>query len=548
MVALLLLACGPSRNDSHAGDSDSGVDSAPDTSDSVTDTASDSGQDSDSADTDTSTPPQDADRDGYDTTVDCNDADPAVHPDAGPECDGRDLDCDGVVETPDDVDGDGYTVCTGDCDDAEQARAPGVDEVCGDGLDGDCTPSPQCRTLGEVSLDSSTTYFLPERADEQVGTWMSSAGDMDADGFGDVALASASGELYVLFGGFDPVEYELGRVSLNYSPQSGSTWGQALGSADLNGDGQSDLLMGAYGGGSRGDGIVYAWYTEGATHNVRQLASLGSGGSGGCSGVGAAVAGGDIDGDGLDDMVVGASGCGTVLALRGPATGGFDFGDADLLTASGAGNSLALPGDLDGDGYGDLVLTGTDGLLVAPGPLGPMHVGDTAITAANATEWTVSGGGDIDGDGLAEWTAAPTNASDVDCWIFGDPGVGTWAPEDIGQRIAGTVDAPCRSATSGLDVDGDGQSDLAFASPGVDEGAIDAGAAFLLYGPVTGDVTAGDEDVLLSTGHAGAGIARTTSAGDTNGDGYDDLLVGAPNDDESGANAGLVWVWRGEGE
>ncbi|MCA9771339.1 MAG: putative metal-binding motif-containing protein, partial [Myxococcales bacterium] len=50
---------------------------------------------------------------------------------------GRDDDCDGVVDESVDADGDGFTICGGDCDDADAARSPGAVEIC-DGIDNDC--------------------------------------------------------------------------------------------------------------------------------------------------------------------------------------------------------------------------------------------------------------------------------------------------------------------------------------------------------------------------------------------------------------------------
>jgi hypothetical protein len=134
------------------------------------------------------TGPVDADGDGYDDTLDCDDADPAVNPGAEETCNGVDDDCDGAVDADDpgvidavvfyaDADGDGFGAADAptlaceagdglvadatDCDDADAAVHPGADEVC-NGADDDCDDA-----VDEDATDAPTFYI-----------------DYDGDGFG----------------------------------------------------------------------------------------------------------------------------------------------------------------------------------------------------------------------------------------------------------------------------------------------------------------------------------------------------------------------------
>ena len=186
--------------------------------DADTDTDTDADSDADT-DTDTAEPTEpyyDADRDGYSTLLDCNDADAAINPTATEVCDSADNDCDGEIDEGlatasyyVDNDGDGYgageavELCevpesgyssvSGDCNDADSAFYPGAEDVPGDGLDTDCddetepadteTSDGEDDTTGDEPEDESETDEGSGSTETDDGSDEEPAVDADADGY-----------------------------------------------------------------------------------------------------------------------------------------------------------------------------------------------------------------------------------------------------------------------------------------------------------------------------------------------------------------------------
>jgi hypothetical protein len=96
------------------------------------------------------------------------------------------------------------------------------------------------------------------------------------------------------------------------------------------------------------------------------------------------------------------------------------------------------------------------------------------------------------------------------------------------------------------DVDGDGLDDLLVCAYADDSGGEDAGAVYLLRGPVSGTMDLGSVDTRWVGGAAGDGLGRGIAiVGDVNGDGLDDVMLGAIRADDAGQNAGAVYLWEG---
>ena len=527
---------------------------------------------------------------------DCDDGDDDFNPAAAEGCDGLDYDCDGAMDN--DGDGDGYpdASCGGeDCDDGDSAVNPAATEVCEDGLDNDCDGSSNsCGHDGVDSLANAGATLLGEATNDRAAGYGLVGADFDGDGYSDVAVGALlhdaqgadSGTVYIVNGPFTG-SIGLGSADFELTGEgAGDRFGRSMATGDTDGDGNPDLLVVAT---HDDDGGTNA----GAAYLIRGPISGMKAGDADAKLIGEAsndavgdVDMGDFDGDGLADLLIaaqyhdsGGTNAGAVYVVGGSVTGSLDLSLAATRfigeeANDEAGSALRFAGDTDGDGSEDLLIgarfndngasdAGTIYLILGP-VTGTVDLSnsDTQLRAKHTSDYiggdeSVTGGGDLNGDGYDDVVAGAggdddngTNAGAVYVY-FGPVSSGAHSVLIADHKILGeaTGDGAGRSLEPLGDVDGDGTSDLLVASIYDDTEASDAGALYLVLGPVTALSDLSDAKAKFTgtgsddyTGHH-----SLAAVGDVDGDGFDDWAGGSPRNDATATDAGAAYLIFGSG-
>lgn len=360
-------------------------------------------------------------------------------------------------------------------------------------------------------------------------------------------------------------------------PETNSRFGHTVaGAGDVNGDGFDDVLVGAFFGGSAIPGEVSLFY--GSPSGIKSKADWRFVCPVPDADFGHQVDGvGDINGDGFADFLVGATyysgktlrGGGAFLFLGGSNGPGSkpDWEMSGEQPGSGAGFTVAAAGDVNGDGFADILVGaynqtnsasartipsqgkvflytgGTNGL--SKGPVwAPVGEGKSSRFG-----YSVHGAGDLNGDGYADiviggwgFEAERFNAGRV--YVYYGARGGPSSFPDWTMTGTQTDQYLGNSVFTAGDVNGDGFDDLIVASNLAAWPERYEGVVFVFYGSATGlpekpswAFESNQHDFFL--GHSVA------TAGDINGDGFDDVILGAFNGKQFLPDEGVAFVFHG---
>jgi hypothetical protein len=473
------------------------------------------------------------------------------------------------------------------------------------------------------SLNGANGFQVNGEAERDYSGVAVSAGDVNGDGVADLIIGANradvnglfAGATYVVFGTRSGFSADVALSTLNGSngfqinaEAAYDLAGNAVASGgDVNGDGFDDVIIGAFGADPNGSSSGASYVVFGKAGGFPATLALSSlTGANGFQLSGEAAndysgysvsSAGDVNGDGFDDMLIGAHGAdpngpqsGAAYVVFGKA-GGFgatlnlsalDGSNGFLISGTtsegAAGYSVAQAGDVNGDGFDDIVI-GTGHYYADYGEyVGAAYVvfgkagGFTAnldinnlvgsngfkVVGATAGEFTirvVGPAGDLNGDGFDE--VLISEDEEGLCYVlYGKPG-GFDALVDLTdldrsdgfKLIVGSPVTFDRAALSGgSDLNGDGFDDLIIGSPNAGNGV---GSTFVVFGKPGGFGAGLDladlngENGFRVDGESNQSSGASTAAGDVNGDGRADLIIGADRTSVTAPQAGAVYVVYG---
>ncbi|HMB69616.1 MAG TPA: integrin alpha, partial [bacterium] len=412
------------------------------------------------------------------------------------------------------------------------------------------------------------------------------AGDVNGDGYSDFligapgwdnGLAANAGRVFLYRGA--SIGIETTPVWDSQSIAALANYGHSVAAAgDVNGDGYDDVLVGAplYDNGGGEEGRVYLYFGTSAQNGYLQgTPAWTSTGAFADTHYGASVAGaGDVNGDGYDDILIGApdyegitnpTNSGAFYLFLGSASGPAAAPDDAGFGTSGSqylGYSVGAAGDVNADGYSDVIVGSprarnssnrvSGKVIVHYGSPGGFAASPDTLVGNQENAWfgaSVHLAGDVDGDGYGEVVvgqpffdgAAGTDCGRVALYAGGPGGIVTasvWDDE-------GTLDDAWLGWSVGCagDVNADGHADFVAGAPAY--GPSDEGRALLYRGSAFGWPSLTGYSFGSSPANNDQLGYCVATAGDVDGDGFSDLLVASPYWDDSFTDQGRVELWLG---
>ncbi len=509
--------------------------------------------------------PVDRDEDGILSDEDCNDGDAAIFPGASESCNGLDDDCNGTIDDGlavswyRDADGDtygdpgqmasacaqpaGYVTDDTDCSDDARMIDPGAVEICDLlGVDEDCN--------GSVNEDDAAVANMR--------TWYV---DGDEDGFGSTTTTEACFEqpgLATVGTDCNDADYDINPGTLEVCDSSDKDEDCDGFSDENDPEGPAEQPLYYVDIDSDGDGDMSdpgQYFCDGVPPGYSTLAT---------------------DCDDADDIINPRAPENCKDFIDNDCNGGIDDcgpipdipADTSDVILEGLsmytyfGWSLNGMGDLNGDGNADFAVgawqwdSGKGGVFVFEGPIAPGTFAADDIYSGSLEGTVMYGGfaysldtaGDVNADGFDDVLVGMQSYDKGEGYLFLGPIVGditadaadgSWSAEEYGDYAG-------KSVAGDFDFDADGSKDYAIGAYYADsDTTADVGAAYLIYGPGTGSTTSLSEADLKIVGGTSYGYLGDAISGipDMNGDGADELLVGAFNTGSS--NQGTAYLFYG---
>jgi hypothetical protein len=457
--------------------------------------------------------------------------------------------------------------------------------------DGEATEGGAWIYLGSaLGLNPTPWYQDGGQVGAQFGWSVATAGDVNKDGYSDVIIGAPAynngqtdeGRVYVWYGSDGDI-FAQPHDWRAESNQADAWFGHSVGTAgDVNGDGYSDIIVGApyYDNGETDEGAAFAWYGSAdglndGTHGDPSNAAWMAQGNQADAWLGYSVStAGDVNGDGRSDVIVGGP-----LFDNGQEDEGaawvFFGSSAGLETTwasrkesnqigAGLGHSVHTAGDVNGDGYTDIV-TGAPYYDTGETDAGRAWVWYGSSSGPSALSdwrddggwqdayfgWSVAPAGDVNGDGYSDVIVGAPGKSYAG--LVGYVNVYHGGPSPLSDTPGWSRDSNQETAFFGWsldtagDVNGDGYADIIVGAPFWDGGEEDEGKVWVYYGGYDGPSVTSDWSAERDQAGAQFGYSVST-AGDVDGDGYDDVIVGAPMYDNDYQDEGLIFVYYGSDE